>query len=61
MAEILLNENNLEFASLMVLSLNMILFTTKELLDLRLELQNLATTVGINSSNFCFMNCMYSP
>lgn len=47
-AEILLEENNLEFASLMVVSLNMILFTTKELLELRVELQNLATTVRIN-------------
>lgn len=48
MAEILLEEKNLEFASLMVISLNMILFTTKELLDLRLELQSLATTVRVN-------------
>ena len=46
-AQILLDEGNLEFASLMVVSLNMILFTTKELHELRLELQNLATTVRI--------------
>ena len=55
-AQILLEDTNLEFASLMVLSLNMILFTAKELLELRLELQNLATTVRINVNNFlCFL------
>lgn len=47
-AEILSEEDNLEFASLMVVSLNMILFTTKELLELRLELQSLATSVRTN-------------
>ena len=45
MAGILLEEENFEFASLMVQALNMILFTAKELLDLRLELRDLATTV----------------
>jgi len=44
-AGILLEEENLEFASLMVQSLNLILFTAKELLELRLELKELATTV----------------
>lgn len=50
-AQILLDESNLEFASLMVVSLNMILFTTKELHELRLELQNLATTVRNDVTN----------
>jgi len=44
-AGILLEEEKFEFASLMVQSLNIILFTAKELLDLRLELRDLATNV----------------
>ena len=59
-AQILLDENNLEFASLMVVSLNMILFTTKELHELRLELQNLATTVR-KDMHYLFVNLYRFP
>lgn len=44
----------------MVVSLNMILFTTKELHELRLELQNLATTVR-KDMHYLFVNLYRFP
>lgn len=46
LAEILSAEGNLGFASLMVQVLNMILFTSAELYDFRMQLKDLATPVG---------------
>ena len=45
LAEILHTEKNLAFASLMVQVLNMILFTSMELYDLRMQLKDLETPV----------------
>lgn len=46
LAEILYTENKLDFAPLMVQNLNMILFTTTELYELRMQLKELETPVG---------------
>ena len=46
LAEILSAEDNLGFASLMVQVLNMILFTSAELYDFRMQLKDLATPVS---------------
>ena len=46
LAEILSAEDNLGFSSLMVQVLNMILFTSAELYDFRMQLKDLATPVG---------------
>jgi vacuole morphology and inheritance protein 14 len=46
LAEILSAESNLGFSSLMVQVLNMILFTSAELYDFRMQLKDLATPVG---------------
>lgn len=45
MSEILLQEEDFQFASLMVRYLNMILLTSSELFDLRDQLRELATAV----------------
>lgn len=45
LAQILLDETNLKFASLMVEQLNMILLTSSELYELRTELKDLKTKV----------------
>ena len=45
LAEILYAEENLQFASMMVQVLNMILFTTTELYELRVQLKELKTPV----------------
>ncbi len=45
LAEILYTEENLDFASLMVQVLNMILFTAMELYELRMQLRDLETQV----------------
>ena len=44
-AELLLQESNLKFASLMVETLNTILLTTSELFELRSRLRNLSSSV----------------
>ncbi|PFX23014.1 Protein VAC14-like [Stylophora pistillata] len=54
MSEILLQENDFQFASLMVRYLNMILLTSSELFDLRDQLRELATAESC--SLFC---CLY--
>lgn len=46
MSEILLQESDFQFASLMVRYLNMILLTSSELFDLRDQLRELATAVS---------------
>lgn len=48
LAQILLEEPNLKFASLMVEQLNMILLTSSELYELRTGLKDLNTKVSIN-------------
>jgi vacuole morphology and inheritance protein 14 len=45
LAEILLQENDLKFASLMVKTLNIILLTSSELFELRHKLKELKTRV----------------
>jgi len=47
LADILLGEEDLIFASLMVQYLNLILFTVSELYDLRMQLKDLTTQVYI--------------
>ena len=47
LAEILYAEENLQFASMMVQVLNMILFTTTELYELRVQLKDLKTPVSV--------------
>ena len=47
LAEILYAEENLQFASMMVQVLNMILFTTTELYELRVQLKDLKTPVRV--------------
>lgn len=46
LAEILLSEDDLIFASLMVQYLNLILFTASELYGLRMQLKDLTTAVS---------------
>jgi vacuole morphology and inheritance protein 14 len=46
MSEILLHEEDLRFASVMVESLNTILLTSSELFDLRTKLKDLKTEVS---------------
>ena len=46
LAEILLEENDLKFAALMVKTLNIILLTSSELFELRHKLKELKTKVG---------------
>ena len=50
LAEILYAEENLQFASMMVQVLNMILFTTTELYELRVQLKDLKTPVRVAST-----------
>lgn len=52
LAQILLQETNLKFASLMVEQLNMILLTSSELYELRTELKDLKTKVLFSLNNF---------
>ena len=53
LAEILSTEENLGFASLMVQVLNMILFTSAELYDFRMQLKDLATPVSDKYKTCC--------
>ena len=52
LAEILSAEDNLGFASLMVQVLNMILFTSAELYDFRMQLKDLATPVSKSATYY---------
>lgn len=52
LAEILLKDTNLKFASLMVDHLNMILLTSSELFELRNRLKDLSTEVSSKSYSF---------
>lgn len=54
LAEILLEENDLKFASLMVKTLNVILLTSSELFELRMKLKELKTKVkDLLTVRFC--------
>ena len=55
MSEILLQESDFQFASLMVRYLNMILLTSSELFDLRDQLRELATAVSRVITFFFFI------
>ena len=54
LSEIIVQEEDLLFASLMVRYLNMILLTSSELFDLRDQLRELATPVSNSQYRMCF-------
>lgn len=61
LAEILLQERDLKFASLMVEQLNMILLTSSELYELRTSLKDLETQVKLKEKLMekRFFNCCF--
>ena len=59
LAEILLAEEDLIFASLMVQVLNLILFTAAELYDLRMQLQDLSTPVSVGGHVCVALDTLY--